>query len=186
MKLDSFCEVSLPVGPPRRCRSEKLLTPAPQAVFTACRPLSALLDVSAPLSITPRTSAREVKEVPIQSPHNLQNLGYCIGGLGSRRIGVYGVMPCVASLGRVASSVNMCGEVCRRLHRLKRPCGRVLWKSGRAGPAVRLETEGGRPFNLRSDESTSWRDKSLADICTGAVYSWMRGLRRRRICWNPR
>ena len=89
--------------------------------------------------------------------------------------GLAAVTPHITSLGRFAPSPSTCGEVCRRLDHLKRPCGRVLWKSSRAGSAVRLETEGGRPFNLRSDESTSWRDKSPAGACTEAIYSRMRG-----------
>jgi len=34
----------------------------------------------------------------------------------------------------------------------------MLLKSGRAGSAVWLETGGESPFNLMSDESTSWRE----------------------------
>jgi len=33
MRLGSFYEVSLPVGSPRRCRSEKLPTPAPSLIY---------------------------------------------------------------------------------------------------------------------------------------------------------
>jgi hypothetical protein len=70
-------------------------------------------------------------------------------------------MPCVASLGRVAPSVNMCGEVCRRLHRLKRPCGCMVWRSScRAGYTARLEADGGRFFgamSLRRGETSRWR-----------------------------
>ena len=114
--------------------------------------------------------------------HHLQNLGHCAGGSGSRRIGVLRQLRHTSHPSADLRLLRQRVERCRWLDHLKRPCGRVLWKSSRAGSAVRLETEGGRPFNLRSDESASRRDKPPAGVCTEAVYSRMRGLRWRRIC----